>query len=101
MRIGFGGKVLSARAGGIGTSAMNLVRSCIREAATTGIPMEFVIFAGPRTCLDGVQGTNCEVDERFRRVDSSLLRFIFCIPEDSKHSVSTYYTALIISACRC
>jgi hypothetical protein len=80
MRIGFDGKVLSARAGGIGISAMNLVRSCIRETATTGIPMEFVNFTSPRTCLGRVQGTNCEVDERFRRVDSNLLRLKFCIP---------------------
>jgi glycosyltransferase involved in cell wall biosynthesis len=80
MRIGIDGKVMSSYAGGIGTSAFNLVRSCIREAVKTDPPVEFVIFTGPHTCLDGVQGPNCQVDERFRHIESSLLRLMFCIP---------------------
>ena len=84
MRIGFDGKVLSARAGGIGTSAMNLVQSCIHAAATTHSQMEFVIFTGPRTHLDGLQGSNWRVDTRFRGVESSLLRLLFYIPKGLK-----------------
>jgi glycosyltransferase involved in cell wall biosynthesis len=80
MRIGIDGKVMSSQAGGIGTSAFNLVRSCVHEAAKTYPQLEFVIFTGPHTCLDGVQWTNCKVDERFRRIESSLLRLLFCIP---------------------
>jgi glycosyltransferase involved in cell wall biosynthesis len=80
MRIGFDGKVLSSQAGGIGTSGFNLVRSCVLEAAKTYPQLEFVIFTGPHTCLDGVQGTNWRVDERFRHIESSLLRLLLYIP---------------------
>jgi glycosyltransferase involved in cell wall biosynthesis len=84
MRIGFDGKVLSARAGGIGTSAMNLVRSCIHVAATTHTQLEFVIFTGPRTQLDGLEGSNWRVDTRFHGVESSVLRLLFYIPQGLK-----------------
>jgi glycosyltransferase involved in cell wall biosynthesis len=84
MRIAFDGKVLSARAGGIGTSAMNLVRSCIQTAATTHAQVEFVIFTGPQTQWDGLQGSNWRLDTRFRRVESSLLRLLFYIPQGLK-----------------
>jgi glycosyltransferase involved in cell wall biosynthesis len=84
MRIGIDGKVLSSHAGGIGTSALNLVRSCVCEAAKRYPQLEFVIFTGPQTCLDGVQGTNWWVDERFRHIESSLLRLLFYIPRGLK-----------------
>jgi glycosyltransferase involved in cell wall biosynthesis len=84
MRIGIDGKVMSSCAGGIGTSAMNLVRSCIHGAATTHPQVEFVIFSGPQTCLDGLQGSNWRVDTRFRGVESSLLRLLFYIPKGLK-----------------
>jgi glycosyltransferase involved in cell wall biosynthesis len=84
MRIGIDGKVLSSRAGGIGTSALNLVRSCVCEAATHYPQLEFVIFTGPQTCLDAVQGTNWWVDERFRHIESSLLRLLFYLPRGLK-----------------
>jgi glycosyltransferase involved in cell wall biosynthesis len=80
MRIGIDGKVISSHAGGIGTSAFNLVRSCICEAAKNYPQLEFVIFTGPHTCLDGVQGTNWRIDARFRHIESSLLRLLFYIP---------------------
>lgn len=80
MRIGIDGKVISSKAGGIGTSAFNLVRSCIREAEKRYPQMAFVIFTGPQTCLDGIYGDNWEVDERFRGVESSVLRLLFYIP---------------------
>src|SRR5262245_21937488 len=82
MRIGIDGKVISSRAGGIGTSAFNLLRSCVRQAAQHYPQWEFVIFTGPRTCLDGVPGTNWRVDERFRHIESSLLRLLFYIPRE-------------------
>jgi glycosyltransferase involved in cell wall biosynthesis len=80
MRIGIDGKVISSRAGGIGTSAFNLVRSCLRTAADHYPQMEFVIFTGPHTSLEGIHGTNCTVDERFQGVESSLLRLLWFIP---------------------
>jgi glycosyltransferase involved in cell wall biosynthesis len=80
MRIGIDGKVLTSRAGGIGTSASNLVRSCLRMAADHYPQLEFVIFTGPHTCLEGIQGSHCTVDERFQGIDSSLLRLLFFIP---------------------
>jgi glycosyltransferase involved in cell wall biosynthesis len=80
MRIGIDGKVISPRAGGIGTSAFNLVRSCLRTAADHYPQMEFVIFTGPHTCSEGIYGTNCIIDKRFRRIESSLLRLLLCIP---------------------
>jgi glycosyltransferase involved in cell wall biosynthesis len=80
MRIGFDGKVISSLSGGIGTSALNLVRSCVHEAAKRYPQLEFVIFTGPHTCLDGIQGSNWRIDERFCRVDSSLLRLLLYIP---------------------
>jgi glycosyltransferase involved in cell wall biosynthesis len=80
MRIGIDGKVISSRAGGIGTSAFNLVRACLRTAADHYPQMEFVIFTGPHTCLKGLRGANCTVDERFRGIESSLLRLLCCIP---------------------
>jgi glycosyltransferase involved in cell wall biosynthesis len=80
MRIGIDGKVISSRAGGIGTSAFNLVRSCLHTAAGHYPQMEFVIFTGPHTCAEGIQGTNCTVDGRFRGIESSLLRHLFFIP---------------------
>lgn len=57
MRIGLDGKVTTSRAEGIGTSACNLVRSCLRTAADHYPQMKFVIFTGPHTCLDGIQRT--------------------------------------------
>ena len=80
MRIGIDGKVISSKAGGIGTSAFNLVRSCIHEAETRYPQMTFVIFAGPQTCLDGIHANNWSVDARFQGIESSLLRLIFYIP---------------------
>jgi glycosyltransferase involved in cell wall biosynthesis len=80
MRIGIDGKVISSRAGGIGTSAFNLVRSCLRMAVEQYPPMEFVIFTGPHTCLEGIQGTNCTIDTRFQAIESSLLRLLLFIP---------------------
>lgn len=84
MRIGIDGKVLSPRAGGIGTSAFNLVRSCIREAEKAYPQMTFVIFTGPQTNLDGIHGGNWRIDERFRTVQSSVLRLLFYIPRGIK-----------------
>lgn len=80
MRIGIDGKVISSKAGGIGTSAFNLLRACIRTAEERYPEMAFVIFTGPQTCLDGIQGDNWRVDERFRGIESSLLRLLFYIP---------------------
>src|SRR5262245_52089757 len=80
MRIGIDGKVISSRAGGIGTSAFNLVRSCLRRAAAVYPQMEFVIFTGPRTSLEDIQGTNCTIDTRFQGIESSLLRLLLFIP---------------------
>jgi glycosyltransferase involved in cell wall biosynthesis len=80
MRIGIDGKVISSRAGGIGTSAFNLVRSCLHTAAAHYPQMEFVIFTGPHTCLEGIQGTNCTIDTRFHGIESSLLRLLLFIP---------------------
>jgi glycosyltransferase involved in cell wall biosynthesis len=80
MRIGIDAKVLSLQAGGIGRSALNLVRSCIQEAEKRHPSMEFVLFSGPQTRLDGFQGANWRVDQRFCKVDSSLIRLLFCIP---------------------
>jgi glycosyltransferase involved in cell wall biosynthesis len=80
MRIGIDGKVISSRAGGIGTSALNLVRSCICEAAKKYPQWEFVIFIGPHTCLAGVPTGNWRVDESFQHIDSSLMRLLFYIP---------------------
>jgi glycosyltransferase involved in cell wall biosynthesis len=80
MRIGIDGKVISSRAGGIGTSAFNLVRSCLRMAAEHYPQMEFVVFTGPHTCSEGIQGTNCTIDTRFQGIESSLLRLLFLIP---------------------
>ena len=84
MRIGIDGKVISSRAGGIGTSAFNLVRSCLRTAADHYPQMEFVIFTGPHTCLEGIQGTNCTIDTRFQGIESSLLRLLLFIPRGLK-----------------
>jgi glycosyltransferase involved in cell wall biosynthesis len=80
MRIGIDGKVISSQAGGIGTSAFNLVRSCLREAEKCYPQMAFVIFTGPQTCLQGIHGGNWRADERFRSVESSFLRLLFHIP---------------------
>src|SRR5262245_4302606 len=80
MRIGIDGKVISSRAGGIGTSAYNLVRSCLRMAAEHYPQMEFVIFTGPHTCSEGIQGSNCSIDTRFQGIESSLLRLLLFIP---------------------
>jgi glycosyltransferase involved in cell wall biosynthesis len=84
IRIGIDGKVISSRAGGIGTSAFNLVRSCLRVAADHHPQMEFVIFTGPHTGLEGIHGTNCTVDGRFRGIESSLLRLLCFIPRGLK-----------------
>jgi glycosyltransferase involved in cell wall biosynthesis len=81
MRIGIDGKVISSQAGGIGTSAFNVVQSCVREAAQHYPQLEFVIFTGPHTCLDGVQGPNWRADERFGHIESSLLRLLYYIPK--------------------
>jgi hypothetical protein len=91
MRIGIDGKVMSSHAGGIGTSALNLARSCVREAGKTYPQLEFVIFTGPHTCLDGIEGINWTVDERSYSTS----------PEGSKSSASMSSTALITSACHC
>jgi glycosyltransferase involved in cell wall biosynthesis len=80
IRIGIDGKVISSRAGGIGTSAFNLVRACLRTAADHYPQMEFVIFTGPHTCLEGIHGANCTIDTRFRGIESSLLRLLLFIP---------------------
>jgi glycosyltransferase involved in cell wall biosynthesis len=80
MRIGIDAKVMSLQAGGIGRSALNLVRSCIREAEKRYPAMEFVLFSGPQTCLDGLQGANWRVDHRFRTINSSFIRLLFCMP---------------------
>jgi glycosyltransferase involved in cell wall biosynthesis len=80
MRIGIDGKVISSRAGGIGTSAFNLLRTCVHMAEERYPEMAFVIFTGPQTCLDGIQGDNWRVDERFRGIESSILRLLFYIP---------------------
>jgi glycosyltransferase involved in cell wall biosynthesis len=56
------------------------VRSCLRTAADHYPQLEFVIFTGPHTCLEGIQGSHCTVDERFRGIESSLLRLLFFIP---------------------
>jgi glycosyltransferase involved in cell wall biosynthesis len=80
MRIGIDGKVISSRAGGIGTSAFNLVRSCLRMAEERYPQMEFVIFTGPHTRSEGIQGTNCTIDTRFQGIESSLLRLLLFIP---------------------
>jgi glycosyltransferase involved in cell wall biosynthesis len=80
MRIGIDGKVISSKAGGIGTSAFSLVRSCIREAEKRYPRMAFVIFTGPQTCLDGIYGGNWKADERFHDVGSSVVRLLFYIP---------------------
>ena len=80
MRIGIDGKVISSRAGGIGTSAFNLVRSCLRTAADHYPQMEFVIFTGPHTCTEGIQGTNCTIDTALPGIESSLLRLLLFIP---------------------
>ena len=84
MRIGFDGKVISSRAGGIGTSAFQLVRSCVHEAEKRYPQMTFVLFTGPRTCLDGIAGANWSVDARFQTIDSSLLRHLYYIPRGLK-----------------
>ena len=84
MRIAIDGKVISSQAGGIGTSAFHLVRSCIHEAEKRYPQMTFVIFTGPRTCLDGIDGGNWSVDERFQAIDSSLLRLLYYIPRGLK-----------------
>ena len=80
MRIGIDGKVIASRAGGIGTSALNLVRSCLRTAAEHYPHMEFVIFTGPHTCSAAIHGTNCTLDTRFQGIDSSVLRLLLFIP---------------------
>jgi glycosyltransferase involved in cell wall biosynthesis len=81
IRIGIDGKVISSRAGGIGTSAFNLVRACLRTAADHYPQMEFVIFTGPHTCLESIHGANCTIDTRFRGIESSLLRLLLFIPK--------------------
>jgi hypothetical protein len=81
MRIGIDGKVIASLAGGIGTSAFNVVQFCVREAAQHYPQLEFVIFTGPHTRLDGIQGTNWRIDERFRHIESSLLRQLYYIPK--------------------
>ncbi len=80
MRIGIDGKVISSRAGGIGTSAFNLVRSCVCEAAKTYPHWEFVVFSGPHTCLHGVPQGNWRVDRGLQHIDSSLLRLLYYVP---------------------
>ena len=80
VRIGIDGKVIFLRAGGIGRSASNLLRACLREAERSYPGMEFVIFTGPETSLDGLHGVNVRVSDRFRGVKSSLLRSLFCMP---------------------
>jgi len=79
-RSGIDGKVISPKAGGIGTSAFNSVRSCVREAEKHYPQMAFVIFTGPQTCLNGIPGDNWRVDERFRGI-KSVLRLLFYIPQ--------------------
>jgi glycosyltransferase involved in cell wall biosynthesis len=92
MRIGIDGKVMSSHAGGIGTSARNLARSCVREAVHTYPQLEFVIFTGPHTCLHGVEGINCTVDARFQHIDSSLLRLLVYIPRGLKeHRIDVFH----------
>jgi glycosyltransferase involved in cell wall biosynthesis len=80
MRIGIDAKVMSLQAGGTGRAALNLVRSCLQEAEKHYPAMEFVLFTGPRTSLDGLQGPNWRVDRRFHAIDSSLMRLLFYIP---------------------
>jgi glycosyltransferase involved in cell wall biosynthesis len=84
MRIGIDGKVMSCYAGGIRTSAMNLVRSYIHAAATTHPQVEVFIFSGLQTRLDGLYGSNGRVDTRFRGMDSSLLQRLFYVPKGPK-----------------
>jgi glycosyltransferase involved in cell wall biosynthesis len=59
---------------------LNLVRSCLRIAAERYPQMEFVIFTGPHTCSEGIQGTNCTIDTRFVGIESSILRLLLFIP---------------------
>lgn len=92
MRIGIDGKVISSRAGGIGTSAFNLVRSCLRMAAEHYPQMEFVIFTGPHTCSEGILGTNCIIDTRFQGIESSLLRLLLFIPRGLRtHHIDLFH----------
>jgi glycosyltransferase involved in cell wall biosynthesis len=80
MRIGFDGKVLTRRIGGVGRCAINLLQAMVSMAAAEGPEVEFVIFTAPQTDPHLLQTLGASICHRFRRVKSSLLRASLLLP---------------------
>jgi glycosyltransferase involved in cell wall biosynthesis len=74
MRIGFEGKVLTRRIGGIGRYAIHLLDALLTLASQQHPDLEFVIFTAPQTDRELLQGVGAETCERFCGIKSTLLR---------------------------
>jgi glycosyltransferase involved in cell wall biosynthesis len=80
MRIGFEGKVLTPRIGGIGRYAINLIEALLALSDLQGAGLELVIFTAPQTDRGLQCGLSVRICERFRRIKSTLLRSSVLLP---------------------
>jgi glycosyltransferase involved in cell wall biosynthesis len=80
MRIGFEGRVMTPRIGGIGRYAMQLIDALLSLSAQECADLEFVIFTAPQTDRALPAGSRARVCARFRRFKSTLLRSAVLLP---------------------
>jgi glycosyltransferase involved in cell wall biosynthesis len=80
MRIGFEGKVLTRRIGGIGRYAIHLLEALLSLSSQQHPELEFVVFTAPQTDREILRGVGAETCERFRGIKSTLLRSSVLLP---------------------
>jgi glycosyltransferase involved in cell wall biosynthesis len=80
MRIGFEGRVLTPRIGGIGRYAMHLIEALLSQSVQQRADLELVIFTAPQMDRRLLEGTRVQLCERFRRIKSTLLRSTVLLP---------------------
>jgi glycosyltransferase involved in cell wall biosynthesis len=80
MRIGFEGRVLTPRIGGIGRYAIHLLEALLSPSSRRCPELEFVIFTAPQTDREILRGVGAEICERFGGIKSTLLRSSVLLP---------------------
>jgi glycosyltransferase involved in cell wall biosynthesis len=80
MRIGFEGKVLTRRIGGIGRYAIHLLEALLSLSSQQHPDLEFVIFTAPQTDREILREVGTETSECFRGIKSTLLRSSVLLP---------------------
>jgi glycosyltransferase involved in cell wall biosynthesis len=80
MRIGFDGRVLTRRIGGIGRYAIHLIEALLALSAQKCANLELVIFTAPQMERALVEGSGAHLCERYRRIKSTLLRSSALLP---------------------